>query len=165
MYNLLLKHGQSMALGLGVLMIVIFLVTVSSGLSSAGYSMSTDLNGLEDEAKNAISFFNPIIALTIGLAVLAAVLAFVVFFITGMLKFPKESMKFIGGFVVLLIIFGIAYATSSEETTGRLTMLTEKFQVSGGTLKFINGGILVTILLCLSAAAMIVLSEVRNAFK
>lgn len=154
-----------MALGLGVLMVIIFMVTVSSGLSSSGYDMSTDLNGLDDASKNAIGFFNPIIALTIVLIVVAAVLAFVIFFVAGILKFPKESMKFIAGFVVLLIIFGIAYATSSEETSGRLTGIVEKFQVSGGTLKFINGGILVTILLCFAAAAMIVVSEVRNAFK
>ncbi len=165
MYNFLVKRGQTLALGLGVLIIVIFLITVSSGLSSAGYDMSTDLNALDDADKADISFFNPTLILTIALAAACFVLAFVVFWVLNIVKFPKESMKFIAGFVVLLIIFGITYATANTDVTGKLAELVSRESLTDGTIQFITGGITVTLLLCGLAALIMVASEIRNAFK
>jgi len=72
LFNFLMSKGQAGALILGLIVIAIFLFSVSSGLGSSGYDMSTDLNKLPDEAKQAISFFNPGLLLTMGLTLLAA---------------------------------------------------------------------------------------------
>ena len=165
MYNLLTKHGQTFALGLGLLVIIVYLITVFTGISSSGYEMSTDLNALDAEEKAAIGFFNPSIILTIVLIVVAAILAFVVFGALNIIKFPTESIKFVIGFVALLIVFLICYFTSSTDAVGRLNELISKRHLSDNVVKFISGGILTTLLLTVGAMALIVYSEVRNAFK
>ncbi len=165
MYKLLVKHGQTMALGLGVLVIAIFLITVSTGLSNAGYDMSTDLNELTDAEKADINFFNPTLYITIFLAAACGILAFVVFGVGNILKFPKESMKFVGGFVGLLAVFGVVYAMANTDVSGKLASLVQREDITDGTLKFISGGITVTLVLCAAAAVIMVVSEVRNALK
>ncbi len=160
-----MKHGQLFALLIGLLAIVVFLITVSSGLSGGGYDMSTDLNALTDGEKSGIGFFNPILMLTIALVVIAAILAFIVFGIINILKFPKSSMKFILGVVGLIVLFVIFYSMASTGADGKLTEIVQKFTISDGTLKMISGGIMTTLLLVVGAVLLIVVSEVRNVFK
>ena len=164
MYSFLTKHGQTAALGLGVLCIAIFLITTLSGISSAGYDMSTDLNALPDEAKDGIGFFNPGIGLTVFLVVACFVLA-LAFGLLNFVKFPKASMKAAIGLVAILVIFGILYATSSMESAGKLGMLHDKFSVSEGTSKFISGGIKTTVGLSIVAFFVMIGFEIRNLFK
>ena len=164
MYSFLTKHGQTAALGLGVLCIAIFLITTLSGISSAGYDMSTDLNALPDDAKDGIFFFNPGIRLTVFLVVACFVLA-LAFGLLNFVKFPKASMKAAIGLVAILVIFGILYATSSMESAGKLGMLHDKFSVSEGTSKFISGGIKTTVGLSIVAFFVMIGFEIRNLFK
>lgn len=165
MYKFLTKNGQAVALGLGVLVTAIFLISALSGLASAGYDVGTDLNKLTPEQKGAINFFNPGIGLTVGMAVLAGVLALVVFGITDLIKFPKSAIKFGLGLIALLAIFFILYSTASPEGTGKLATLIDKFAITPNVSKFITAGIWTTIGLAGVAAATMVLAEIRNIFK
>ncbi len=164
MYKLLTKYGQTGALLVGVAVTAIFLITVMTGLSNAGYDMSTDLNDLDAEAKAAIGFFNPGLALTIALAVIAVVLAFVVFGIWDLIKYPKSAIKFLIGFVVLLVIFFGLYASANPEVVGFEEKMMEN-DITDGISKFISAGIWTTIGLLTIAFLAMVLSEIRNAFK
>ena len=157
MYKFLTKNGQSLALGLGVLVIAIFLISIYSGFSSAGYDMSTDLNKLSDAEQAEINFFDAGIGLTVALIIINFILAFVVFGILDLVKFPKNAIKFLIGAVALAIVFYILYATSNFDTSGRLATLNDTFGITEGISKFISGGIKTTLgLLGLSALAVIV---------
>jgi hypothetical protein len=164
MYNFLTKHGQSVALGLGILAIAIFLGGVFSGISAdPAIDMSTDLN--KYDGKSDIAFFNPGLAVTIGMIGFAAILAIVVFGIINLLKFPKAAIKFGVGLVVLLAIFGGLYATSNMESLGKIGELHDKFDITENVSKFISGGIKTTVGLALAAFGAIVVLEIVNLFK
>ena len=166
MYNFLTKHGQLAALGLGILVIAIFLGSVVSGFgSNDAIDMSTDLMNLDPEARAAISFFNPGLGATVGLVILAAVLALVVFGIINIIKFPKNAMKFGIGLIALGIVFFALYATSNMETGGKLGMLHEREAITENVSKFISGGLKTTVGLAIGAFAVMVISEIRNLFK
>lgn len=165
MYKYLTKNGQSLALGLGVLVIAIFLISIYSGFSSMGYDMSTDLNKLSDEEQANISFFNSGIALTVAMIVIAFVLAFVVFGIADLIKFPKNAMKFAIGTIGLGIVFYILYATSSFDTDGRLGYLNETFDITESISKFISGGIKTTLGLLGFSVIAVIVGELWSIFK
>jgi len=165
MYKFLLKNGQTVALGLGILVIAIFLISVITGLSGAGYDMSTDLNKLTAEQKDGITFFNSGLMLTVIMVIAAFALALVVFGAIDLIKFPKSAMKFGLGLIGLLVIFGILYSTSDAETAGRLGRLIESNDISDTTSKMISGGIWTTLGLAGVAVLAMILGELRNAFK
>lgn len=165
MYKFLTKYGQTAALLLGVLIVLIFLITVSSGLSSAGYDMSTDLNGLPDDAKAAINFFNPTIAITGFLAILTGFLAFVAFGVWDLIKFPKSAIKFLIGLAVLLVVFFILYSTADPSVSEAFQGKYEENNITDTISKFISAGTITAVGLVLIAAVLMILGAIRNAFK
>ena len=164
MYNILNKHGQAIALGIGVLVIAVFLITVLTGLSGAGYDMGTDLNGLGDEAKDSINFFNPGLKLTAGLIILGAA-AWALFGIYHLVTAPKNSLKFLLGFGLMVVLFIIFYSISQSETGGKIYSLLQREGIGEGTSKFISAGIKTALTLGALAVASWAVSEVRNFFK
>jgi len=165
MYKFLTKNGQSMALGLGVLVIAIFLITALVGFSNAGYDMSTDLNKLPDAEQAGIQFFTPGIMITVAMIVAAFVLAFVVFGIADLIKFPKNAIKFAIGVIGLIIVFYILYATSSFDSAGRMETLNERFDITESISKFISGGIKTTLGLLGFSIIAVIVGEVWSLFK
>lgn len=167
MYKFLTKQGTTVAFLVGTFLILLYLVLAFTGLGDAGYDVGTDLVPIakgEEGVKN-LNFFNFGIYSAVALVVIAAVLAFIVFGITGLLKFPKNSIKFLAGFGVLAVLFLIFNSMGEVETAGKLGMLHEKFKISPSVSKLISGGIMTTLTLIVAAAVVIVFSEVRNAFK
>ncbi|MEM9549498.1 MAG: hypothetical protein AAGA77_26240 [Bacteroidota bacterium] len=165
MYKFLTKNGQSLALALGVLVIAIFLISIYSGFSSAGYDMSTDLNKLSDAEQAKIGFFDAGIGITVAMIIIAFALAFVVFGIFDLIKFPKNAIKFAIGVIGLGIIFFALYSTSSFDTAGRMEMLNEKFAITESISKFISGGIKTTLGLLGFSAIAVVAGELWALFK
>ena len=162
MYKFLTKNGQTGALVLGVLCIIIFFATVYTGFNNSPYDMGTDLNEIED--KSTIGFFNTGLIVTGGLVFLC-VLALIVFSFVNLVKFPKSAMKFGLGFIVLLAVFGGLYATSNMETSEKMVELHNEFDVSEKVSKMISGGL--KTMMGLGALAFVVMigAEVRNLFK
>ena len=165
MYKFLTKNGQSVALGLGVLVIAIFLISIYSGFSSSGYDMSTDLNKLSDAEQADIKFFDPGIFLTVVMIGLAFLLAFVVFGIFDLIKFPKNAIKFAIGAVALAVVFYALYATSSFDTAGRLEKLNDTFGITESISKFISGGIKTTLGLLGASVLAVIVGELWSIFK
>jgi hypothetical protein len=165
MYKFLTKNGQSLALGLGVLVIAIFLIGTYMGFSKMGYDMSTDLNKLSDAEQADIQFFTPGIILTVAMIVVAFVLAFVVFGITDLIKFPKTAIKFAIGFIGLIVVFYVLYATSSFDTAGKMELLNEKFEITESISKFISGGIKTTLGLLAFSVLAVLAGEIWALFK
>lgn len=165
MYNFLVRNGQAVAFGLGILVIAIFLISVFMGIGDAGYEMGTDLNKLTAEQKSAIDFFNPGLWLTIILTAVAFILAIVVFGIVDLVRFPKSAIKILIGLAVIAVVFFALYSMSDVETAGKLGRIQQQFNISEGVSKFISAGLKTTIGLLLVAVAAMILGGVRNALK
>ena len=156
MYKLLTKHGQLGAFAIGLIIIVIFFISVFGGLDG--------FNALTKEDKGTTTIFDAGLYLTVGLLVLCAIAA-IAFGIWQMVTNPRGAIKGIIGLVVLGILFGILFSMSDSESTGAVGRALEKFNVSEGQSKFISAAIKSTLILGALAALAFVVSEIRNFFK
>lgn len=95
----------------------------------------------------------------------AFALAFVVFGLTDLIKFPKNAIKIGGGILFIGLVFFILYSTSSFDNTGRLIGLNEKFDITENISKFISGGIKTTLGLLGFSVIAVVLGEIWSQFK
>ncbi len=167
MYSFLSRKGQGLAVGLGVLLTAIYLISVFTGLSSAGYSTSDDLNQImKNNPDQTFDFFNPGLALTMALVVICVVVA-LLFGVFQMLSNPKNSLKAIIGVGAIVAVFFALYSTSSADTeSGNILLPTlQKFDVGENASKLISGGLKTTLILAGLSAASMVLLEIYNIFK
>lgn len=164
MYDFLVKKGTTVAFLVGIVVILIFLFTTISGLSSAGYDMSTDLVAQGKDAVANMNFFNTGIGLTLLLIGLA-IAAMVVFGIIGLIKFPKEGVRSIATFAGLIILFFILRSVAPGDVGERIARIRENFNVTDSISGFIGGGIATTLFLICFAAVAMIFFEIRNAFK
>ena len=162
---MLTKNGQLFALILGVVSIVIALFSLTSGIKSAGYSTSDDLNAIMKNNENfSLDFLNAglgVIMLLVGLALAA----WLIFSLLGLFSNPKGSMKFIIGLAVILGLFFILYSMAEHETTGRVSMLLQRENISEGVSKMIGAGVQSATYIAIAAIATMILFEIRNLFK
>ena len=165
MYSLLAKKGQLFAILLGVAVVIIYLATVIGGIGNAGYDMSTDLNQvLKNNTDQSFSFFDVGLKLTVGLVIVAAVIA-VVFGLIQMLSAPKNSLKGIIGIAVIAAVFFGLYSSADADTTSAISKTLQKFDVSDNVSKLISGGILTTGILAGASVVVMIFGEIYNLFK
>ncbi len=166
MYKFLVSKGQTVALLVGLGVVAIFLISAFTGLSSEGYDTSTDLNKLPDEAKAEIfKIFNPAVYLTVAMIAIAFILAFVVFGVANIIKFPKSSMKALIGIGVLVVILVILYSMNAGEYADgtKMAELIDFYKLKPGLVKMIGGGITAAVILALGAVVIGALFEIKNA--
>lgn len=156
MYSLLVKHGQLIAFGLGLVITVIFLLSVFGGLS--------DFQALEDGQEGTTNIFNAGLYGAIALTILG-VIAILGFGLYQTATNLKGAAKFLIGFAAIVVIFFIFYSMAQPVSGGRLAMLMEKFNITQGTSNFISGALGTALTLAGLAAGAFVLSEIRNLFK
>lgn len=161
MYNFLLKNGISAAMGFGALIIIIFMVTILTGLSSAGFDSGTDL--LQQDMTK-IGFFDFGLWATIFLCVVTFILMFAGV-LWDMIRNFKTGKMFILGLVGLIVLFIILYSVSKYETGGKWDTLNANFGVSEGSSKLISAGIFTCGALLAISVLSIVVSEIRGFFK
>jgi len=167
MYKFLVSKGQTIALLVGLAIVAIFLISIFLGLSGEGYDTSTDLNKLPVEAKNEIySIFNPAVYLTVAMIAIAFILAFVVFGVANIMKFPKSSMKALIGIGILLIILVVLYFMSQGTYTEGTKMfkLIEFYKLKPGLVKMIGGGIAAAVIMAIGSLVIGAIFEIKNAF-
>jgi hypothetical protein len=156
MYKILTKHGQLAAFSLGLLVIIIFMVSVMSGIEG--------FNALSKEDQYSSTIFDMGIRLTLVLLAICA-LAALLFALYQTVTHPKAALKGIISLVVLVVLFGILYSTSVAETTGPVADAVQEFGLSENQSKIVSAGIKATLLLGGLAVAAFVVSEIRNLFK
>lgn len=156
MYKILTKHGQLIAFGIGLLVIILYLGSVFGGLDS--FSL------LSKEDRGTTSIFDLGLKATLVLLVICAICA-VLFGIWHMVTNPKGAIKGIIGLAVIIILFIILYSMSTPETSGIVGNAVEKFNLSAGESKFISAALKSTLILGALAALSFVVSEIRNFFK
>lgn len=158
MYKFLVNNGQRLAFGIGLLVTVLFLISVFSGME--------EFTMLPDEERVTTDIFNFGLYGALVLAVVAAA-AMVLFGLYHILTNFRSSFRGIIGVAVLVVIFIIAYSLASAEP--ETTSIAESAQRAGGIsenqMKFIGGSILTVLVLLGLATAAFVLSELRNFFK
>ncbi len=156
MYKILTKHGQLAAFSLGLLVIIIFMVSVMTGIEG--------FNALSKEDQYSSTIFDMGIRLTLVLLAVCA-LAALLFALYQTVTHPKAALKGIISLVVLVILFGVLYSTSVAETTGPVADAVQEFGLSENQSKMVSAGIKSTLLLGGLAVAAFVISEIRNLFK
>ncbi len=156
MYNALTKHGQLIAFGTGIVVIVLFLGSVLGGLDS--------FNALSPDDKVTTSIFDLGLKATIVLFVICSIAA-LLFGLYHMVTNPKGAIKGIIGLAVLVILFAILYSMSVPEKSGIVGQAAANFDVSDGQSKIISAALKSTLILAGLAALTFVGSEIRNFFK
>jgi len=157
LYKLLAAHGQRIALGVGVAISAIFLLTVFMGLE--------EFNGLTKQDSYGTHIFDAGLMGAIVLTIIA--LAATAFFgVYQVVTHFRQSIRGILGAGVLVVIFFILYAMSSGEATGAVAASMERVGgVTPSILRFIQASSSFTILLIVATFLILVLAEIRNAFK
>lgn len=155
MYKTLTKYGQPMAFGLGIIVMILFLVPVFGGIS--------DFNTLSIEAQKESTIFDLGLKLGIALVAIAAIAALVGGLYHSASN-PKGSLKGIIGLVAILALFGVAYSTAGADPAWMGETLRE-FEVSESQSKIISGAIVAALGMISIAGLAFVGSELRNFFK
>lgn len=157
LYKLLAAHGQRIALGVGVAISAIFLVTVFVGLE--------EFNGLTKEESFGTHIFDAGLMGAIILTVVAVVVS-VFFSIYQVATHFRQSIRGILGAGALFAIFLIMYATASGEATGAVATSMERIGgITPGILRFVQASSSFTMILIVATFAVLLLAEIRNAFK
>ena len=165
MYKLLAKKGQLFAVGVGALVVAIYLGTVIIGIGNSGYSLSDDLNQImKANPDQTFDFFNIGLALTLIMIVICAVIA-VVFGIVQLFSAPKSSLKAIISVVALIAIFVGVTSMSGTDMDSPIGDTLLKFDISERISKLISGGLGSGLLLGIVAICAMIIMETLNFFK
>ena len=167
MYQLLAKKGQLFAIGLGVSVVALYLITVISGLSSAGYSVSDDLvTVLKSNTGETFDFFDLGLQITIALIAIAVLVA-VLFGLYQLLTNLKGSLTGLIGIAVIIGLFFALYSTANTdlEQGNAIVNTLQKFDITDNISKIIEGSLKTTIIMAIIAIASMFLLEIYNMFK
>jgi hypothetical protein len=156
MYQILTKHGQLIAFGLGLVISAIFFISVTSGVDA--------FDALPKEEKSTTSIFDFGLIAAVILTIVGLLLA-LLFGVWHLIQNPKGSLKMVIGLAVILIIFFIFYAQTQDESSGKIFELIQLNDISSTQNKFITGALWTAVILAMLAAGTFVVSEVRNLFK
>jgi hypothetical protein len=162
MYKLLTQKGQLFAFLLGAISTVI---VVGSILSNS----NKHLLEAPDAAKRAGEIADTGI-LNTGLGVVTALLFLtlaitVIFGVLHLATNFKQSIKFIAGFAVLIILFMVLKGTAVHETTGTLVETMKTFNIDEGLSTGISAAIKGTIVMTIIAVGSMIVFEIINIFK
>lgn len=95
--------------------------------------------------------------------VIVAVLAAVILPLIKSMDNPQSLLKVAGGFILLLVIFGIGYALSSGNISGDLALRYPNLEGQGA--KLIGGALITMYILVIAALLGIAVTEVSKYFR
>lgn len=164
MYDFLVKKGLTMAFLVGVVITAVFLITATNGVNNAGLA-GANLSEMKAEIPG-MNFFNFGIYAALGLVV-ACFGLLLLFLAVDMVKFPKQMGKSLLAIIVLVVIFIALAMTSTPETGSVWDRLynSPDFAFTPKVSQFVSGGLKTTALLIAGAVGIMIVSEIRNAFK
>ncbi|MEN7550875.1 hypothetical protein AAG747_23345 [Rapidithrix thailandica] len=99
----------------------------------------------------------PLAYLLVGLAILAAIVGFVLNAVAN----PQNLMKSVAGVVLLLVLFGLGYGLASNEVTAKAL----EFQVNADSSKLIGGMLIMMYELLIVAFVGIIFTEIVKLVK
>ncbi len=165
LYNFLQKKGQLFSLLLGVVCVAIVLMSIFSGLKSAGFDAGTDLNTvLKNGGGDGFNFLDPAIMIPMVL-VMATAAVWLLSSLLRMIMNPKSSLIGIVAIAVILGVFFVLYSSADINHGPAMAAIHEKFNITDGVSKFISAGLKTTVGLAVIAFFSMVISEIINLFK
>ncbi len=144
MYNFLVKNGQLVAFGVGLLITIVYFVGAVGGDSPDRFN------------------FGLITAMVLAAICAVVMIAFGLFQVASD---PKGSMKGIITFGLLIGLFAVLYSTADPTLSPAMIAGGEGAGLSDSTSKLISGGMLTTLFLLGATGVAFALSEIRNFFK
>ena len=171
MYTFLNKYGQALAFGIGVLVVIIFMVSIFGAPAEEISALTNDqIKGPEKYATSAFDFGITISIVLIGLAFIAAI----VFGLIQVASNPKGSLKGIVGALLLIVLCFVCYSVAnndiSQESAAIQNSITkfntdQEADFDGGTLKFISGSIIAALVLIGLSILSLIAFGIRGIFK
>ena len=157
MYKLLEKFGGIAGLGLGGIILIIYII-ISKAEKIGSYS---------DEVLLSKPFFTFTWGLGVTEVLLAiAIFAALAFGILNIMKDPSKGMGLLIGLGVLVILFLICMFSFGANDSGQVVGYIKDNEISSGSNKLINGllgtGVVLFILSILGAIGMEVYSKIRK---
>ena len=157
LYKLLAVHGQRIALGIGMLITIIYFLSVFSGLGS--FSQMTK----EESYGTHIFDFGLVGVIVMTVVAIAATIFFGIY---QVVTHFRQSIKGLIGLGAMLVVFFVLYSTAGGEATGAVATAAEKIGgITPGVLKFIKAGTSSMLIMIVASFGILVLGEVRNMFK
>jgi hypothetical protein len=157
LYKLLAVHGQRIALGIGMLITIIYFLSVFSGLGS--FSQMTK----EESYGTHIFDFGLVGVIVMTVVAIAATIFFGIY---QVVTHFRQSIKGLIGLGAMLVVFFVLYSTAGGEATGPVATAAEKIGgITPGVLKFIKAGTSSMLIMIVASFGILVLGEVRNMFK
>ncbi|MEM6963724.1 MAG: hypothetical protein AAF573_03090 [Bacteroidota bacterium] len=164
MYKFLTKNGQTIAFGLGAVLVILFYALV---VSNGNYETFTtmDADGVKDTKRYEFSLFDFGLIVTIALIIIGAILM-LGFGLFQAATDIKGSLGAIVGLAVIGIIFAVGYSVTEIESSGMVYQsAVVKFNLTDSVRKFVGGSIITGLSLISLATIGIIVSEIRNFFK
>ena len=170
MYAFLNKYGQALAFGVGVLVVLIFMVSIFTAPEAEITALTSESAGDEKYATGVFDFGLYASGLLIFLAFLAAIL----FGLVQVASNPKGSLKGIIGALLLIVICFVCYSVANNDISQESAAIQNsiaKFEgdqgvdFTGGTLKFISGSIIAAVVLIILSVVSLIASGIWGIFK
>jgi len=170
MYAFLNKYGQALAFGVGVLVTLIFLVSIFSAPEAEMESWLSESAGADKYNTSAFDFG---LYGSIFLTIIAFIIA-LVFGIGQLASDPKGSVKGLIGLAVLLVICFISYSVANNDLSQESAAIqhsVDKFNTDqgadfdGGTLKLVSGSIIASVALIGISILSLIVFGIRSIFK
>ena len=167
MYTFLNKYGQALAFGIGVLITIIFLVSIFSADPAVFDTLQGDNRSYETDIFN-FGMYASIFLIVVAFA------AALLFGLVQMAQNPKGSLKGIIGLVILGVIVFIGYSSANgdiAQESAEIQNAITKFETSqetdftGGNLKFISGAILAALVMIGLSILTLIVFGIRGIFK
>jgi hypothetical protein len=157
MYKFLSKNGQMLAFGLGLVLTVVFFISVFGGIE--------EFNLMPEETQAETSIFNIGIWAAIVLAVLC-VIASIAFGLFQMITNPKGALIGIIGIAGLaVVVLAFYFGMDADGGSAGVVAAMEENAITVNQSKMINAGLGTALVLGFGAIAAFVLSEIYNIFK
>ena len=170
MYTFLNKYGQALAFGIGVLVVVIFLVSIFSEDATTLEALTSDtVKGPEKYATSAFDFG---LYASIGLVIVAFIAA-ILFGLFQVATNPGGSLKGLIGAAILIVICFVCYSVANNDISQESLAIQNsinKFETDqettfdGGTLKFISEAIIASLVLIGLSILSLIAFGIRGIF-
>ncbi len=155
MYKLLSKHGQLIAFGIGMVVLLIFFGGAFSGLE--------DFNALPDDKKKTSDIFN--LGLYGGIVMFAiAVVVLLAVSLIQLLSNLRGSVTGIIGVAILAVIFMVFYFTAKPDPASMNSLLSE-FSITPVLSKVISASLWTTIVMVVISLIVFLGSELISLFR
>ncbi len=166
LYRFFASKGQMFGFLLGLALVALTIISVITGIDGAGYEIGTDFNKMMKTEGNTetFDFFN-LVAYIPPILVGLIIAIMLIFGIVQLVKNPKGSLKVIIGLAIVAVLAFIFYSSAVSESTGKVGLLLDKFEVGNTASKGITAGIKTVLSLLGGAVFLMIASEIRNLFK